>query len=281
MSTFMDDFGGEENIDALNVLIGEVTDGEGGEIGLPEPSYAPEPQAAEPAMPTEEVPMPEAIPEQVTVDPNMPPPVTPSVDTAAILAQMQAQNEALMTMQQQMQQQQQPQQPEPQMTEEEMAIAELKERMGMTELEKQNADLQQKIQQQEQIAQANAQKAYQAQVESDINALKAEHNGFNPDLVARELSLMVNEPYMLPNGQPAMDGQGNIVSKAQALDNKAGWAQIWNEKFAAQQAPKPDPIVPVGNGNAVTSSKDAMTRIKEADNTLDQGRAILDLVGGL
>lgn len=279
MAIDMNDFGGPENMDALNVLINEVTDGEGGQIEPQEPQRIEqaepqqEPAAAENAEPSAPQPEPTA-------------PAIPGVDMAAMLAQMQRQNDNHAQMIEQMKQQQDAKNTPPtrQLTEEEQqqedAIAELKQRLGFGELEKQNAELKQMLQMQMQQSQTAQYEAYQKQVEGDINALKAELQGFNPDMVAKELQSMANEPYILPNGQPARDAQGNVLSKASMMDNKAGWAQIWNEKFAPKVAPKPDPIVPVGNGDNAASGKSAMERIKSADSTLEQGKALLDLIGG-
>ncbi|WP_345985273.1 hypothetical protein WCX49_11765 [Sulfurimonas sp. HSL-1656] len=266
----MNDFGGEGNVGALNTLIEAVTDGEGEPVPA-QPSQEPEPQqAAQP--PAEAAPAPKPAPEPTPAAP------VPGADTAAILAAIQQMNERQAGFEQQMQQQAEQNKPEP--TEEEQAMAELRKRLGIDDLQAENERLKQQLQQNEQTMTAQQMQAYQKQVESDINALKAEVPDFNPDLVAKELATMAKEPYMLPNGMPARDANGNIISKAAAMDNPAGWRQIWTEKFAKPAAPTPDPIVQATGADTAATSKSPMDRLKEADSTLEQGRAILDMIGG-
>ncbi len=287
MSLDMNDFGGEENIDALNVLLGEVTDGEGAEL-LPEGE---EPLMVEGEAPTEsellameEQPQaqPEVQPEAQPVDPTIPPqPAQPEVDTNAILQQIQAQNEAIMGLQQQQQQvPAQPEAPAPELTEEEQALEELKERMGLNDMAKENEALKQEVEMQKQQNAMKEQEAYQAKVQSDISSLKAEHKGFDENLIAKELQTMAQQLVVLPNGQIARDENGNPINQAMMHDNKEGWAKIWNEKFAQAEAPAPDPIVPVNGGQAPLTKKDAMGRIKNASSTLEQGEVLLDIIGG-
>lgn len=262
------EFGGEDNALALSVLVDEVTDGEGIESPV---------VIEEEIIPTAEV----AVEPEVPIDPTIPPPIDSQVDTQAILAQMQLQQENQNKMMETMQSQiaEQNQIPIPELTEEELAMEELKERMGLTALETQNKALQEQLSQQQEFAQHQEQKAYEAQINNDINSLKVELNGFDENLIVKELEVMSKQLLMLPNGQIARDENGNPINQAMMHDNKAGWAKIWSEKFADSVAPTPDPIVAAGHGQAVTQ-KDAMSRIKSATDTMSQGEALLDLIGG-
>ena len=272
-NNFIEEFGGEENIDALNVLIGAVTDGEGEELQGEE--LPPE----ELHIPEEALPPEEAVVPQEVIDPSIPPPPQVNPDTQAILSQMQEQNNNIAAMQEQMRAQpQQAPQPEPELTEEEEAIVELKKRIGFDKLEEQNMLMKQQLEEQTNRISKQDTAAHELAVRSDIDSLKIEFNGFDERLVAQELEAMSQQPVMLPSGQIASDERGNPVNHAMLNDNKEGWARIWNEKFAQTTAPKPDPIVPAGAGNTAPS-KSPIDRIKESNDNVSTGEALLDLIG--
>ena len=279
----INEFGGEENADALDVLIGAVTE------GVPEEMLPPEPEVAPQEVPPEEVILegeapitegeipPEVLPEEI--NPEVPPQPQMSPETQAILSQMQEQNNNIAAMQEQIKTQPQVQPEVKELTEEEQALEELKERMGFNEMTKQNEILKQQLDQQKQEINSQEAKAYQSAIRSDIDSLKIEFTGFDESLVAKELDALSNQPVFLPNGQIARDEAGNPVNHAMLNDNKAGWAKIWQDKFATAKAPTPDPIVPA-SAAPTAPSKTPMERIKETDDNITRGQALLDIIGG-
>jgi exonuclease VII large subunit len=202
-----------------------------------------------------------------------------SPETAAILAQMQEQNQHIAQMQEQLAQKQQTEQ-QPELTEEEQAIEELKERLGFNKQSEVIQQLEEKLKQQNELLEMQKQEAYQSAVRSDIDSLRAELKGFDENLVAQELEALSRQPVMLPNGQIARDEYGNPINQAMLMDNKEGWAKIWNDKFAQQEAPKPDPIVPSTAGNTTTSQKSPLDVIRESEDNVETGEALLRLISG-
>lgn len=278
-NSFMEEFGGEENLDALNVLINEVTDGEELVPETPEPILEPIEEEIVPEEVIEEEVVPEQVVEEEPLDPTAPPPPQVSPETAALIEEMRNQNNNIAQIAEQLKNQ--PQAPEavPELSEEEQALEELKKRMGFDKLAEQNELLKQQLEaQNERLSQQDA-KAYQSAIQSDIDSLKIVHKGFDESLVAKELDALSQQPVILPNGEVARDGQGNPINQAMLHDNKAGWEKIWTDKFAQKEAPKADPIVPATAGKTAPT-KSALERIKESDNNVSTGEALLDLING-
>lgn len=147
----------------------------------------------------------------------------------------------------------------PPMSEEEAALQELKERMGLTQIEEQNRMLKEKLEQYEQMQ-------MQAQLKSEIDAFKAGKPENAEQIVMEELN-------RLAQTNPAMAAQ---------FDNPTGWDYIYRAKMA-EAAPKtqPDPIIGTGNSNAAPQ-KSAFERAAKGEEVsqIELGMDILNLVGG-
>jgi|GEM_PF-4030564 len=223
-----------EQMDAANAIVSESMIGE-----------TPEPQAQEtPQEQMQEQPMANQPP---MIDTNQPPALTPEMLREVINAEINPLREQLTA------------QNTPALTEEEAALMELKQRLGLDGIENENKALRDQL---EQINQAR-------QAERMANDVRSFKEG-KPDNAEQ---IVMDELNRLAQTNPGLAAQ---------FDNPEGWNYIYQAKAAASQpAHKPDPILNTGGGQPAPEQS-AFDRMKKGESVsrVDLGMDILKSIQG-
>lgn len=144
---------------------------------------------------------------------------------------------------------------QPELNEQDVAMKELKEKLGFTELETQNQTLVNQLNQMQQFIE-------QQQLQNEISQFKAERPNANEQAIAEYIG-------KLPENM-----QG-------AMDNPKGWKMI-DDLLSSRSQPqtKPDPIVP-SQTTQNTQPTDTFNKLKkdESVSDIDIGDALLSAAG--
>lgn len=218
-----------------------------------EPDATPQPDPAAVAAP---VPDPVSAP---APDFSAPPQMTPD-QLAAILQQQ------LAPIQQQVQGLQAAQ-PQPQMTEEEAALAELADRLGIKGIQDENAKLKAQLEEQQKLQEERVQKEANDAFTSDVEAFKEGKNENAVQIVEEALAELAKQSPQL----------------AANFDNPTGWNMIYKSKLAdAAPVAQPDPILGSSTPQGAPQGASAFDRAKKGEDVpaIDLGMEILNLSGG-
>lgn len=250
--------------EALNSLMSELY----GDTETNEPQQevevqSPQEEAQEPQMTPQAESVKEANEPQIQ-QPVSPVPADANKELIDRLIATQEQNQVLMQkIAEQAQQQQQPQ-----MSEEEIALQQLKERLGLDKVEQENQVLRQQL---EQVLKANDEKAKQ-------DAIMREQQQLHEDIKNEANKFMKEYPDIKP--ETIMEYIKQQPTEVQPhFDTPHGWRMIATVlKAQAKTSATPDPIVSTDSGSTPTVS--AFDRRKSGQNVSDTDLAmeLLNLV---